>query len=412
MALNLGALLGGNKGQGGIMSQLQLAQGKQQEQRQQAATFQALQQLAKQNGQPAMPGAMPMGSPAMPSPGGMPSAGGLNSPQGGPVPIGPAPSTPPPPTPQQGMPTGGLPQQGGAPSPRSDMLKQIDIVANMQGLNDAQKMGVLTQMGAFTAPMEKYTQQLEMAQQKLSAQQMMLDERSKTLVQLQQMRDATSGSNTDKRVGAEERGQDIGASNTDKRVSAQERGQDITSGDKAADRPIKQQRADTQDRAVGSKIIQGEEGLKIKQQNADTASDRAGTYKTGTMLRNKVSQQLADSKGNVDKARIAKLAQSASPENKKPFQAAKDKFDKAAALYQSLVKPGVIPAPDPEDVKFAKDKMDKFQGEMEQLANNGASPAAAAPAQKEKIKPGEEVRYDAQGNPFVNRNGQAVPAEP
>lgn len=369
MPLNLGALLGGNKGQPGLIDQIRANQQRQQGQQIDASTMQALQQYAMQQNQGAVPSPQPGNPAALPSdikpsmppqpPTGAPGAGGM------------------------AVSTQGAPQQGGqaTPTPRSDTMQMIDLVSKMPNLNDTQKYQVLQKMGAYMSPIEKYTQQLDMASQKLSMQQQMLDEKMKNAVMLQSMRDDTSRSNTGARVAATERGQDIGASNVDKRVGATERGQDIRSEDT--------------NRNIDERSTQAEDTNKIRQQQADTASDRAGTYKYSTMQNAMVKQQLADSKGKVDTAKIKKLESTVATENKKPFQAAKDKFDKAASLYQSLTRPGATPAADPADIKFAKDKMDKFEAEMNGLAG-GASGSQPLPAgiKSEDITP-ENLQHTA-----------------
>ncbi len=62
----------------------------------------------------------------------------------------------------------------------------------------------------------------------------------------------------------------------------------------------------------------------------------------------------------------------------------------------------------------AKQALDDKRGGYDMPPSSTKMPkskAGAAPAAKEKIKAGEEVRYDDKGAAYVNRNGQAVPAE-
>lgn len=381
--MNLGSFFGGNNGHGGLMPQLQLAQDQQRQRAQDAAALNALKQFAAQQQAPSAP------QPVLPAGNAVgPEAGGLNSPQGGPVPIGNAQpalgSQQTPPGGQSALPSmQGMPQAG----PRDDTFKMIDIVANMPGLSDADKFAVLKSTGAYMSPLEKYTQQLDMAQQRLADQQQLLDERSKTLLQLQQMRDSTSSGNTNARIGAIERGQDMNAQNVENRITAEERGQDIRAGTAKDAQNIAQQRADSYQQGMQSRAIQGEEGLRIHQQNADTSSDRAGTYKYGTMKNAELKEQGQKERQRLDTAKIARLQTRVSAEDKKPFQAAKDIYDRAAALYQSLTRPGALPAPTPDDIAFAKQKMDGAQAKMEELANKGAargnSPTSPGPSQED-----------------------------
>ncbi len=118
---------------------------------------------------------------------------GINSPQGGPVPI----QRPGQPGMPQGQPAmGGAPQpqmpqqkpaQGGAAGPQQDVLKMIDTVAANKAIPPEQKMAVLTQMGAFMNPYEKYTQQLEMQKNKIEQAQALLDEKLKNAVAIAQL---------------------------------------------------------------------------------------------------------------------------------------------------------------------------------------------------------------------------------
>ncbi len=149
---------------------------------------------------------------------------------------------------------------------------------------------------------------------------------------------------------------------------------------------IQAQRADTYEQGTSGRLLQGEEGLGIKKQNADTASDRAGTYKYGVMEGTKIKQQNADTNAKregateiLNAAKIKKMENSVTAENKKPFQAARDTYNRAAALYQSLTRPGVIAGQASQtDIDAAKTKMDTAQATMEKLAGGGASPAAPA----------------------------------
>lgn len=374
MPLNIGAFLGGNNGQGGIAAQLQQQQQQRAKQREQAAAIQALSALSQKGltqGLPSQPGAPMPGGAAPPMGPGMTGAATQPGPaQGG----GAMPPAAPPPA-------GGL-----SPRPNDPMALQfglIDRVMSNKNLSDDEKFQALGMAQATSTPLEQYMQKMELAQQKAEFTAQMAAERYQNAKDIANMR-----------VTAQERGQDLNAENVGKRVTAQERGQDTRSTTADEDRVVKRQRADTQDRATGSKIIQGEEGLKIKQQNADTASDRAGTYKYGTMENTQLKETAQKSKDKLDAAKIAKMEKYVASEDKKPFQAAKDKYDKAASLYQTLMRPGVTPAANPEDVKFAKDKMDAAQAEMERLSSSGAEPAAKIAPDDPRITP-ENLQHTA-----------------
>lgn len=315
-----------------------------------------------------------------------------------------------PPQPQQPQPPAQGMGGGGSFAPNSmmqDQNKAMIAILSAPNIDPGAKLDALKSLGAMETPLEKMTIQLENAQQRLAAQQQMLDERMQTSIQLRQMADSTSMANANSRVAATERGQDIGASNAQARIGAQERGQDMRATTAQGAQDIQKQRANTYQQGTQDRAIQGEEGLKIKQQNADTSTDRAGTYKYGTVQRAQMAGRKQDETEKLDAAKIKKMETSVSKENKKPFDAAKTQYNRAASLYQSLTAPGRTPSASPDDIAFAKQKMDGASDNMVRLA--GSSGAAAALT---KPTAGEEVRTDGQGNYFVLRDGKPTPAEP
>lgn len=392
---SFGAFLGGNNGSGGLAPGLLANQKASQERQQAAAAYQALAQLAKsgQSGSTDVTGgAAPQGLPgSTPMPGGgagppTPSAGPSIAPAGTPTPTpGSGPNS-----------TGVSPMPGGAAQsqrfdPEQNMAKQIAVIAGIPGLSDDQRMAALMKMSAYTSPIDKAEQTLQQKQDQINMQQERLNDTLANIRYVKGLEVSSRERGQDIRSSDTERGQDMNAGNNQARIAATERGQDIRSEDVRSGQDIQQQRADTYEQGTAGRLLQGEEGLRVKQQNADTASDRAGTYKYGTLRNTDIRQQNADtakqrantgdtvaaSRVKMDDARVQSLASKVSAENKKPFDAAKTTYNKAASLYQSLTAPGRIPAASVEDIKFAKDKMDAAQDKMEQLAStrNGASPA-------------------------------------
>jgi hypothetical protein len=232
-----------------------------------------------------------------------------------------------------------------------------------------------------------------------------------------------------RKAALEEKAREADRQSQDRRLSIDQRqqaAQDAAEYRKAA--------LEEKSKEANSKAIQGEEKLKIQQQNADTASDRAGTYKLGTLERGRLGRDKLDfarlslkEKNAVlmrgqDKnyqARLASMASRGAPQNTQAFKAAQMEFQQASMNYRNEKLNLNSSA---ESIEALADKALAAQQKMEAVVAEmngggepgkpaaGGAPAAGAPA-KEKIKPGEEVRYDEQGNAFVNRNGQAVPAE-
>ena len=241
----------------------------------------------------------------------------------------------------QGAPSAlpGSPQgQGGPAGDLPSMDQMINQLIASPG-NNATKMQALEQYGAFASPFEKMQVQLTMQSQKLEAAQQRLDDQMKNMQLIQTMKNSQSGANNAATNATRERGQDISSTNTDKRVGATERGQDM--------------RSDTSWAA-----------LEEKQRHETTMENIA----------------------------------SVSAENKKPFMAARDTYNKAASLYQSLTRPGATPAASAEDIAFAKDKMDKAQATMTKLAGSGGSAAQLPDGVKpEDITP-ENLEHTAKVN--------------
>ncbi len=118
-------------------------------------------------------------------------------------------------------------------------------------------------------------------------------------------------------------------------------------------------------------------------------------------------------------ARTAAVASRATPAQQAEFKAAQVEFAQASSNYRNAK---MSMNSTPEDIDKLADVALAAQQKMEAVTKSiaGSAPApaaagaapAAAPAGKVKINKGEEVRYDDSGQAFVNRNGQAVPAEP
>jgi len=420
-------------GLGGAQPQIMAMQQDEARKRQQALIAQALMQQQMQGGAPPQ-GMPPQTLPPQPPQGGAPSQGPM--PGGAPMPSGGG-APPPQPGGQPPMPSpqalaSPVQPPGGAQGALPDFNQFLSKINMMPGTG-ADKGAVIMQMlpiyaSQWSAQNEQNYKQQELAIRKITegdrirheevdeAQQNkriglegarvgIEDKREKET----EARDARSDAQTTRKQDREDKKEDEKERydraketidnnkllSADKKSEAKQklleehynRMDDINAG-----------RLDNQTRATNSKIIQGEEGLKIKQENADTNKSRAETAATS-----------AGSKVKLDAAKIQQMQNKVPPENKKPFQAARDQYTRASAFYKSLTRPGAMPAASAEDIKYAKDKMDAAADNMVKLASGpGGSNGTGT---KEKIKPGEEIRKDAEGNIFVNRNGQAVPAE-
>lgn len=218
MAINLGGLgafLGGNQGQGGLMPQLQAAalqrQKQQQQQDQIRSYIAALQtQGAGQAGPPPSPAQGPnlpaMAGNAPPTPGALPPSVAQSAPQIG------------------GPPSAAMGNSAPAQTPSySDPVSQQNkaILAILMGPGSAEsKLDTVNMYTKNNDPVTKLMTQLEMTSQKiqsaqeltsqkLTAQKDVVDQRLQEMRDLQLMRNQQSGANTDKRVAATERGQDI-----------------------------------------------------------------------------------------------------------------------------------------------------------------------------------------------------------
>lgn len=159
------------------------------------------------------------------------------------------------------------------------------------------------------------------------------------------------------------------------------------------------------------------------QGRAQLETQREGNRETLEADKQKGRAQLLQQKNQVvmrgqDKnyqARIAAIGARATPAQQAELKAATTEFTQASANYRNAK---ISMNSSLEDIDALADKAVTAQKKMESVAasigGGESAPAGAggpaAPA-KVKINKGEEVRYDDQGNAFVNRNGQAVPAE-
>lgn len=164
---------------------------------------------------------------------------------------------------------------------------------------------------------------------------------------------------------------------------------------------------ENQTRATNSKIVQGEEGLKIKQQNADTASDRAGTYKYQAMQGTALKKEQIEANIKLGQDKLKEMKAKVSPKDNSKFKLAQDKYNKLASLYQSQSNPQAVNQPSPQVLETLKGQMDSAYADAEKLAGGEVASTTL-------VKPsvGEEVRTDGQGNYFVLRDGKPTPAEP
>lgn len=388
MPINLGAIGSFLQGAG---PNLQAQQNQRMQQGQQAALVQALQQYASQ--QNAQRGATAPMAPLNPAPAAATSTGA----QAMPAATGAAPSS------------GGF---GGNLPPIDQMMSLL----SKSGLSPDQQFEALQKYGAFASPIEKYTQQLTMAQEKMGMASQMLDEKMKNAVLLQQMRGDTSSSNTDKRVAATERGQD-------------------TRADTAADaQDIAQQRADAYKQRIDTQGEQGAQGLNIKQQDADTRSDRAGTYKYGTMEGVRTRQQDADTRSDKNnwsklqgqekidlstkslaeknelirrgqdkqyQAKLAAIAGRGTPQQQAQFKAAQSEFAQASAAYRNekMAMNGT------GDIKALADNAAQAQQKMESAAARIGAQSTPAPlvstqAEYDKLPSGAQYK-EPDGNTYT-----------
>lgn len=191
--VNLGAFLGGNQGQGGIVPQLQQMQQLQQQKAREAAIMQALHpaNAGAPQGMPQGPGS------GMPAPGQPP--GGMMQGTGAPPP-------------------GGVPPQaagGGAMIPNSTQgrmppLDQVIAMLSKSGLSADQQYEALKDFGAFSSPFDKMQNQLDMKVQALdAANQRAKDLRDNNLA-IAGIRANTSRENTRTRMDVAETARDVG----------------------------------------------------------------------------------------------------------------------------------------------------------------------------------------------------------
>lgn len=346
-------------GYGLAQPQLQQMQQGQQQKGQQAAIIQALQQYA---GQRPQGGGLPQQAATMP--GGAPS-----------------PNTQAPPT-QNNSFGGGLPP-----------LDQIIASLSKSGLSPDQQYEALQKYGAFASPIEKYTQQLNMASEKMDMTRQMLDEKMKNAVLLQQMRGDTSSSNTHARIGAQERGQDVRA---DTAAGAQD---------------IARQRADTYEQGTSGKLLQGEEGLKIRQQNADTGSAREKAGEKFQQEKIDLSTKSLKEKNDLImrgqnkqyQAKLASIAARGTPAQQAQFKAAQTEFTQASAAYRNekMAMNGT------GDIKALADKAANAQQKMESTAasiggsgKSGEIPLVNTQEEYDKLPAGAQYK-EPDGNTYL-----------
>ncbi len=278
-----------------------------------------------------------------------------------------------------------------------DPMQMMDMLSK-SGLPEDQQGAIWERYTKEINPVEKLQNQLEMGQAKITAAQDMLEEKTKTLLRLQGMRDATSSSNTDKRVGAMERGQDIGAENVAKRVGATERGQDIASTDR--------------NRGITQRAVAQEENIGVKRQNADTATDRANTSKESMLLKDRREGEKLDFKKMALKekndlitrgqdktyqAKMASIATRGTPAQKAEFDAAKSEFVQASADYRNAK---ISLDSSTEDIEAQADKTLAAQQKMEAAAakvDSAREPAKPVTITAEDYTP-ENLEHTAKVN--------------
>lgn len=294
MPLNLGAIGSFLQGAG---PNLQAQQQQRQQQGQQSAVVRALQEYANQQNQQRGATA-PITPPMTPAPSGATTAGAQAMPPAG----GAAP----------GASSGGF---GGNLPPIDQMMSLL----SKSGLSDDQQFEALQKYGAFASPIEKYTQQLTMAQEKMGMASQMLDEKMKNAVLLQQMRGDTSSANTDKRVTAQERGQDMG------------------SADKGANRDLRVKQ-------MGSVELRNEMNNLTSQINMETKPDQKEALKNQWQsLKGELDQRRAKQGLPPDKSKIsADGAGAAAPGGEIPADAiaALKAAPATAAQFDEIFGPG------------------------------------------------------------------------
>lgn len=266
--------------------------------------------------QPMMPG-----QPSVPS-GGPSPQGQAVSPQGGPV-------TAPPPQAGGGA---SLPQQPQPSGPNG--IDPLDPRAAVQTV-----MSIAQEIKSRNPNIDPQTLMLATSRIIDMSKGLAPALRQGAQVVIQQMKDATSQANTAARVGATERGQDIGASNVEKRVAATERGQDIS--------------AATSLQRVAQ---QGRDAMARTQASIDAANQRAsqGVWSREKTAAYKERANAAGAKLKAANSRLTSLtAAGVKADDPRVTQAGRDiasataeldRVNKAAGLDQGTV-PQAAPAP-------------------------------------------------------------------
>ena len=285
---------------------------------------------------------------------------------------------------------------GGQQKP-PDPMQMLDMLSQAP-IGDDQKYEAWQNYTKSINPIDKLQNQFDLGMQKIDAARARLEDQQGFLLKLQNMKDSTSRANTQDRVGATERGQDMNSANVDKRLDTTERGQDIMSEDRNRD--------------IGRKIVSQEENNKVRQQNADTATDRANTSKEGMLLKDKRAGEAMDFKKlalkekndlivrGQDKQyqeRMANIASKGTPEQKAEFDAAKAEFTQASADYRNAK---ISMNSSAADIAAQADKALAAQQKMEQSAakvQGSREPAKPVEISPEDITP-ENLEHTAKVN--------------